>query len=66
MSDMVKMFDGVCFADYNITRCINVDKLREYMTVDRAYHEGVMERDIAEQIIRLDKLPMKLEKRRYL
>lgn len=63
---MVRMFDGVCFADYNITRRINVDKLRECIAVDRAYNDGVMERDIAEQIIRMDNLPLKLERRKYL
>lgn len=41
-------------------------KLRECIVVERAYNSGVMERDIAEQLIRLDRLPLKLERRRYL
>lgn len=63
---MVRMFDGVCFAEYAITKKINIDKLRECIIVDRAYNDGIMERDIAEQIIALDKLPMKLQRRRYI
>lgn len=71
---MVRMFDGRDFVDVDYVQKVAKDrarelageKLRECVIVDRAYNDGVMEQGIAQEIIRLDKLPMKLHRRRYL